>query len=90
MKEDINDIVAQVAQELEKDRRRAIIENYINRVASRVQLSSEADISSLIHNIPDEQVEIELLQWKKPNAAITAYKISEAARIILRQELLGE
>jgi uncharacterized membrane protein len=87
---DIHDIVNRVTQELDSDKRRMMIENYINRVASRLQLTSETEIASLVHNTPDEQVEIELLQWKKPNGGVVAYKISEAVRIILRQELLGE
>jgi transcription initiation factor TFIIIB Brf1 subunit/transcription initiation factor TFIIB len=87
MKENINDIVDHVAQELEKDRRRIMIENYINRVVSRVQLSTEVDMAMIE---ADSQVESEIKAWKKANKTIVAYKVSEAARYILRQELLGE
>jgi hypothetical protein len=87
MKENINDIVNHVAQELEKDRRRVMIENYINRAVSRIQLSATVDMAMFE---PDAQVAGEIKAWREANGMIAAYKVSEAARIILRQELLGE
>jgi hypothetical protein len=84
---DIHDIVNHVAQELESDRRRMMIENYINRTIARVQVSTEVDLHMAS---PDAQVAHEVEGWKNTNKTIFAYKVAEAARIILRQELLGE
>jgi hypothetical protein len=39
MQEDINELVNRVVQESQSDKRHAATENYINRVAARIQVS---------------------------------------------------
>lgn len=85
--EDINEIVNRVAQELDSDRRRIMIENYINRVVARIQSATPVE---LVIFDPDPQVAGEIKAWTDNNKTIFGYKVAEAARIILRQELLGE
>jgi hypothetical protein len=85
--DNIHDIVDHVAQEIENDRRRIMIENYINRTSARVQASTEVDLHMAT---PDAQVAREIKDWMEDNKTTFAYKVAEAARIILRQELLGE
>lgn len=80
--DNIHDIIDQVTQEIEQDRRRIMIENYINRVAASLQTSVEGAVN--VYSIS------EIKEWERANKSIFAYKVSEAAKIILRQELLGE
>lgn len=87
MTDDIYELVNQVVQESEQDRRQKMIENYISRYAAKVQLSTEVDFTLVT---PDPQIAEEIGSWQKANKLNFAYKIAEAARILLRRELLGE
>ena len=87
MTEDIHDIVNRVMKDLDSDKRHIMIEDYINRVATSIQ---DDCVSVLLAISPDDHVLSEVRQWSKGNMRIFAYKVGQAVRIMLRQELLGE
>ena len=89
MTDDIHDIVNQVVQETQQDRRRKRIEDYISGCQKQIQTDARAALPIEVYNISDIQVQQEVQIWTAVNASEVAYKLKEALGIILRQELLG-
>lgn len=90
MNNDIHDLVNQVTQESQQDRRRKMIEDYISGCQKDIQIHARAVLPVEVYNISDKQVQQEVQIWASINAAEAAYKLKEALGIILRQELLGD
>lgn len=89
MSDDIHDIVNQVMQESQQDRRRKMIEDYISACQKSIQLNARGVFAIETHGISDAQTQQEIKAWASINASEVAYKLKEALGIILRQELLG-
>lgn len=90
MNDDIHELVNQVMQESQQDRRRKMIEDYISGCQKSIQLNARGVLPIEATGISDVQVRQEVQSWTSINASEVAYKLKEALGIILRQELLGE
>lgn len=90
---DIHDIVNRVVSEAQQDRRRKMIEDFIDSIVN-ADSYREVMVNALLYNracgIPDAAVRDEIKAWVSGNSSEIAYKWREMLRILLKQELLGE
>jgi hypothetical protein len=88
--DDLNKIAASIVSQGQEERRRKMIEAYINAVAESIRDYGKNSIAVKFFDIADPAIRHEVETWNTANGPEAAWQVSEAVRIILRRELLHE